>query len=190
MTPVSGRVEYPDAGIEDSCNETSTTAKEIAEDLVGWVNNELPRCDAMPGVPAFLGVWWEDSPEPKLLKEKVEAMKAYAKALVAQADMLADTPETRKNITSLMRAAARQIGVKRPWLYESEEMTMCPACGSPVLPGVAVCKTCSAVIDEAKARKYFPERFMVKPGQSFTMDDTPEVENDPRNPGGQRLVKK
>jgi len=170
VTPITGRVEYSDAGIEDSVNQQVTSAKEIAADLCAWCNDDLPRCDAAPNVKPFVGIWWEDSPEPKRLKEMVEAKKAYNKALVSQADMLADTPAGARNITDMMRSAARELGLKKTWLYEATEMDACPACKSPVVPGAAVCRTCNAVIDEAKARKFFPERFLVKPGESFSSD--------------------
>ncbi len=172
VTEITGRIEYPDAGIEDSVNESVTTAKQIADDLVGWCNGDLPRCDAAPSVPVFIGVWWEATKEPTMLLQKVADLKAYYKALVAQADMNADTEAGRKNINDLMRMAARSLNIKKSWLYESDEMAACPACGSPVLPQVAVCKTCNAVLDEAKARKFYPERFLHKggSGESFSSD--------------------
>ena len=175
VTEVTGRIEYSDAGIEDSVNEQVTTAKEIAEDLCNWCNNDLPRCDVMPNVKPFVGVWWETNPEPTRLIAMVEAKKAYNKALVAQADAFADTEAGRKNINDLMRSAAREMGVKRTWLYEATEMAACPACGSPVLPEVAVCRTCKAVIDEAKARKHFPERFLHRGGSGEAFSSDSEV---------------
>ena len=163
-TPIGGRVEYSDAGIEDAVNQQVTSAKEIADDLCNWCNNDLPRCDVAPNVTPFVGVWWEETPEPRRLAEMVEKKRAYNKALVSQADMLADTEAGKRNINDMMRQAAREMGVKKTWLYEATEMDACPACKSPVVPGAAICRVCQAIIDEKAARKFFPERFAHKGG--------------------------
>jgi len=167
---IGGRVEYSDAGIEDAVNQQVTSAKEIAEDLCGWCNNDLPRCDAAPNVIPFVGVWWEESSEPTRLAEMVKRKQAYNKALVSQADMLADTDAGKRNINDMMRQAAREMGLKKTWLYEATEMAPCPACGTPTLPGIAICSRCNAVLDPEKARKFFPERFIHKSGESFSSD--------------------
>jgi len=173
VTPISGRVEYPDAGIEDSVNEQVTTAKQIAEDLVDWCNGNLPRLDVAPNVEVCTGVWYETTPEPTRLREMVDKKKAYNKALVAQANSFAETEAGRRNINDMMRAAARELGLQPKWLFlVTDEMKPCAACGTPVSPNIAVCPNCNAILDEEKARKFFPERFLHKAGsgKAFVSD--------------------
>jgi hypothetical protein len=173
VTPITGRVEYADAGIEDSVNQQVTSATQIAEDLCDWCNGNLPRCDVMPNVPVFVGVWWETTPEPTRLKEMVERKKNYNKALVAQANSFAETEAGRKNINDMMRAAARELGLQPKWLFlVTDEMKPCAACGTAVMPTVAVCPNCNAILDAEKARQFFPERFLHRAGsgESFSSD--------------------
>jgi hypothetical protein len=157
---IGGRVEYADAGIEESVNEQVTSAKEIADDLTNWCNGDLPRCVVAKHIKPFVGVWWELTPTPTLLAEKTEELKAYYKALVAQANAFAETTAGAVNIGDLMRTAARALGLQPKWLFlVTDEMRPCPACGTPIIPNIAVCPTCRAIVDETKARKFFPERF-------------------------------
>ncbi len=69
--------------------------------------------------------------------------------------------EQRKHddITEFHRYAARKKKLSKGWLNENPDMVGCPACGEQVMPNIAVCPHCTATLDEALARKFFPERF-------------------------------
>jgi len=57
-------------------------------------------------------------------------------------------------ITDVQRRAARWLGLEKEWSYEPKAMAECPACGEKVKPGVAVCRSCGAVLDAARAAQY------------------------------------
>jgi hypothetical protein len=160
VTEVIGRVENMDSGIEDSYMEVITTAEQVAEDIEQNCNGNLPQY----GVTPFAGIFWGEKPEPEAgkLKEAVEKLTKYYKSLVNQADTFWQTERFRVNIDDSMRRAARALNIDRSstWLSVAEEHDLCPACGAVILPGVAVCRTCNAVLDEEKARKFFPDRFL------------------------------
>lgn len=63
------------------------------------------------------------------------------------------------NVVEDHRWAARRRKLQKPWLNENPDLVACGACGSPVLPNIAVCPHCSATLNEELARKFFPERF-------------------------------
>lgn len=158
-TTVHGRIELCDAGIEDKFIEVATESELIAADITDWCNQDMPRTGS--GVPSFAGVWWSENQKPDVqeLKAAQHRLHTYYKALVAEADKFNETEEGKKNINDGMRRAARALRIERVWLYDAQPQNACPACGTAVSPGIAVCKSCHAVIDEEKARKFFPERF-------------------------------
>jgi len=57
-------------------------------------------------------------------------------------------------ITDLERRAARMLGLEKPWLYDPKPMSECPVCAESIKPGVAVCKSCGAILDREKAAQY------------------------------------
>lgn len=63
------------------------------------------------------------------------------------------------NIGAHHIAAAKRLGVTPPWTRKAVRLEECPACGESVKPGAAMCNHCDAVLDEEKARKYFPHKF-------------------------------
>lgn len=46
--------------------------------------------------------------------------------------------------------AARFLNVKKPWLSEAAEMTVCPFCNIAVSPNASICHGCQQVIDQTK----------------------------------------
>lgn len=64
-----------------------------------------------------------------------------------------------EDISDFHRFAARRRKLQKPWLNENPDLQACPACGSQVMPNIAVCPQCSATLNEELARKFFPERF-------------------------------
>jgi hypothetical protein len=57
-------------------------------------------------------------------------------------------------ITDLERRAARQLGLEKPWLYDARPLAECPVCAEKIKHGVAVCRSCGAILDREKAAQY------------------------------------
>jgi hypothetical protein len=57
-------------------------------------------------------------------------------------------------ITDLERRAARLLGLEKPWLYDAKPLDDCPVCAEKIKHGVAVCKSCGAILDREKAAQY------------------------------------
>ena len=51
----------------------------------------------------------------------------------------------------LQRRAAARLGLEKEWHYQARETEECPGCGERVKPGVAVCKSCHAILNREKA---------------------------------------
>ena len=49
------------------------------------------------------------------------------------------------------RRAAARLGLEKEWHYQARETEECPGCGDRVKQGVAVCKSCGAILDREKA---------------------------------------
>lgn len=59
------------------------------------------------------------------------------------------------DIPGEFKRAVAELGVTREWAFLAPAPTMsCPACGETLKPGVAVCKTCGAILDREKAEKF------------------------------------
>jgi hypothetical protein len=57
-------------------------------------------------------------------------------------------------ITDLERRAARQLNLEKPWLYDPKPLADCPVCAEKIKHGVAVCRSCGAILDREKAAQY------------------------------------
>jgi hypothetical protein len=55
-------------------------------------------------------------------------------------------------LDDVQRRAAHELGLEREWTYQLHETSDCPGCGERVKPGVAVCKSCGAILDREKAK--------------------------------------
>ncbi len=98
-------------------------------------------------------------PAAKVLAAMKARLNHFYDEQIGLADSFWDDPRDHKNISSLHRRAAKVRHQTRPWTYESVNTALCPACGKSITVGVAICATCGAIVDEQKARKFFPERF-------------------------------
>lgn len=133
--------------------------KELAADIVG-TNSQDKGLGRHTTNLEWHGVFITTNEEPT--KAEIEAAenkrKQYLVQLVADADQkfmrgqlaLIDAPE---------RAAAHELNLKKSWADKPTAMDTCPACGNQIVPGVAICANCKAVLNESAARKFFPERF-------------------------------
>jgi len=148
VTPIRGCISVMDLG-DKRTMEIYISAKEIAEDLVREINGDS-------GEGSFHGVFVAAGPEPTEveLTEARKKLEAFQSRLVETADLEWERSYNMMFITDLERRAARELGVEKPWLYDPKPKADCPACGEKIKPGVAVCRTCGAILDRDKAAQF------------------------------------
>ena len=122
------------------------TAREIADDLCREINSDA-------GERSFLGVFVcaGDAPTEEELRGAREKLDEFYRALVAAADREWERSHSFLFIHDLQRRAAARLGLEKEWYYQARETGECPGCGERVKPGVAVCKSCDAILDREKA---------------------------------------
>jgi hypothetical protein len=148
ITPIRGCSSVMDLG-DKRTMEIRMSAREIAEDLVREINGDS-------GERSFHGVFVAAGTEPTEaeLTEARQKLEAFHMRLVETADLEWERSHNMMFITDLERRAARELGLEKPWLYDPRPMADCPACGEKIKPGVAVCRTCGAILDREKAVKF------------------------------------
>ena len=120
------------------------------------------------------GVFWSTSNPPKP-EELAAARKRLEKTYRGELERMAaaKTPdEARVMANNISHAAADYFGYSGSW-HQSDIRNQkplssqidCPNCAEKITVGAAVCKNCGAVLNEEKARKYFPDRFRPGPGR-------------------------
>ncbi len=151
VTEVKGRIEMMDLG-DDKFTECTIAARAIAEDVAREINSDI----ANAGDQSYAGVFVSAGPVPanEELAEAHGKLEAFYKLMVSTADRLYETQAGKTEITDVMRRAARALGIRKPWTYDPEPMTQCPACGESLRPGVAVCRGCGAILDREKALRF------------------------------------
>ena len=145
LTRVVSRTAYMDIGDKRKL-DVSITAREVAEDLCHEINSDGGD-DSFFGVFAAAG----DEPTEAELAEARERLKAFYGRLVAAADREWERSHSYLFINDVQRRAARHLGLDKEWHYQPQETIDCPGCGEKIKPHVAVCKTCGAIINPAKA---------------------------------------
>jgi hypothetical protein len=122
------------------------TAREIADDICREINSDA-------GERSFLGVFVcaGDAPTETELKNAQEKLDEFYRALVAAADREWERSHSFLFIHDLQRRAAAKLGLEKDWHYQARETEECPGCGDRVKPGVAVCKSCHAILNREKA---------------------------------------
>jgi hypothetical protein len=85
------------------------------------------------------------------MAEARRRLAVFYRRMVAAADREWERSHSYLFINDVERRAARHLGLEKEWLYQAREMADCPGCGEKVRPGVAVCKTCGAILDREKA---------------------------------------
>jgi len=148
LLTIYGRTELYDMG-DDRKGERYWPARVIARSVLAEHN---PDADLRRyGVFICAG----DVPLDSELRDAALRRDAFFYEQVQQADALyARTPNRPELISDVQRRAARQLGLDRPWLVKIAPMQECPVCGDPIKMGVAVCRHCGAVLDEAKAARF------------------------------------
>lgn len=148
ITPIRACTAVMDLGDKRTL-PLQITAREIAEDLARELNGDS-------GEGSFHGVFVADGemPTEAELADARRRLEEFQRRLVASADLEWERTRNPMFITDLERRAARQLGLEKPWLYDPKPLAECPACGEKIKPGVAVCKSCNAILDREKAAQY------------------------------------
>jgi hypothetical protein len=145
LTRITPRTAVMDYGDKRTL-PLAITAREIAEDLCREINSDA-------GERSFLGVFVcaGDAPSEAELRGAHEKLEEFYRALVAAADREWERSHSFLFIHDLQRRAAARLGVEKEWHYQARETEECPGCGERVKPGVAVCKSCHAVLNRDRA---------------------------------------
>ena len=143
--PRKGTIDLGDKRVLDF----PISAREAAEDLAREINSD-------GGEASFFGVFVcaGERPTPAELEETRRRLEEFYKKQVFIADQEWERTHNYTLITDVQRRAARSIGVEKDWCYEPKAMADCPACGEKIKPGVAVCRSCGAVLDREKALQF------------------------------------
>ena len=148
VTPIHSAVSVMDLG-DRRTMDFAISAREIAEDLAREINGDS-------GEGSFHGVFVAAGPEPTAseLAEARKKLDAFHRRLVETADLEWERSHNPMFITDLERRAARELKLDKPWVYDPKPPAECPACGEKIKHGVAVCRTCGAILDSEKAAKF------------------------------------
>jgi hypothetical protein len=148
ITPIRGCLGVMDLG-DKRTMEYRITAREIAEDIAREINGDS-------GEGSYHGVFVAagDVPTEGELAEARRRLEEFQRRLVAAADLEWERTKNPMFITDLERRAARQLGLEKPWLYDARPLADCPVCAEKIKHGVAVCRSCGAILDREKAAQY------------------------------------
>jgi hypothetical protein len=148
ITPIRGCTGVIDMGDKRNM-DIRITAREIADDIAREINGDS-------GEGSFHGVFVAAGSEPTEaeLADARRRLEEFQRRLVAAADLEWERTKNPMFITDLERRAARQLGLEKPWLYDSKPMAECPVCAEKIKHGVAVCRSCGAILDREKAAQY------------------------------------
>ena len=118
------------------------TARQIAEDLLQDLHDH--------------GIFICEGARPNSEELAASSLRrdAFYQRLITDGDTMWARGHSFREISDLHRRAAIGLGVEREWAYVPMRMGDCPACGEKVKIGVAVCRHCNAILDEAKAAKH------------------------------------
>jgi hypothetical protein len=138
---VTDRIDVVDMG-DNRRLEVPIHARKIAEDLAADLGD--------------YGVFVAEGQEPTA--EEIASAKEHlikvAKKLVFEGDQEWARSHNYRLLSDLHRRAVKHLGLEREWAYEPAAMSECPVCGERIKPGVAVCRSCGAILDREKARQF------------------------------------
>jgi hypothetical protein len=146
LTRVTPRKSIIDLGDKRTI-DVNISAREIAQDLCREINGDA-------GEDSFLGafVCAGDAPTAEELADARRRLDAFYRRKVSEADREWARSHSHLFLDDLQRRAANHLGLEREWNYQLHETSDCPGCGERLKPGVAVCKSCGAILDREKAR--------------------------------------
>jgi len=145
LTRVEGRTAHLDLG-DKRTSPIYISAAELAEDLCREINSD-------GGEDSNFGVFVAEGAEPTHdeLQRGHDRLATFYRRLVAGADREWERSHSYLFINDVERRAAQYLGLEKEWFYQARETVECPGCGEKIKPGVAVCRTCRAILDPMKA---------------------------------------
>jgi hypothetical protein len=145
LIPVNGTHAVMDLGDKRTI-DVPITACEVAQDLCREIN-------ADGGEDSFFGAFVAqgEKPDEDELAAARQRLAVFYRSMVASADREWERSHSYLFINDVQRRAARYLGLEKDWFYQARETSDCPGCGEKVRAGVAVCKTCGAILDRDKA---------------------------------------
>jgi hypothetical protein len=148
ITPIRGCMGSMDMG-DKRMVDYRVTAREVAEDIAREINGDS-------GEGSFHGVFVAagETPTESELADARRRLEEFHRRLVSAADLEWERTRNPMFITDLERRAARQLNLEKPWLYNSKPQAECPVCAEKIKHGVAVCRSCGAILDREKAAQY------------------------------------
>jgi hypothetical protein len=148
ITPIRGCKGVMDLGDKRQM-EFAITAREIADDIAREINGDS-------GEGSFHGVFVAAgaAPTEQELADALGKLESFQRRLVEFADLEWERSHNPMFITDLERRAARELKLDKPWLYDPKPQAECPACAEKIKPGVAVCRSCGAILDREKAARF------------------------------------
>jgi hypothetical protein len=148
ITSIRGCTGVMDLG-DKRIMEYRITAREIADDIAREINGDS-------GEGSFHGVFVAagEVPTEAELEEARRRLEEFHRRLVAAADLEWERSHNPMFITDLERRAARELRLEKPWLYDPKPLADCPVCAEKIKPGVAVCRSCGAILDREKAAQF------------------------------------
>ena len=148
ITTIRGCKSLMDLG-DKRTMEFAITAREIANDIAREINGDS-------GEGSFHGVFVAaaEIPTEAELATARQSLEDFQRRLVATADLEWERTHNPMFITDLERRAARERTLEKPWLYDPKPLADCPVCAEKIKAGVAVCRSCGAILDREKAAQY------------------------------------
>ena len=148
VTPIRGCMGVMDLGDKRTL-EYRITAREIADDIAREINGDS-------GEGSYHGVFVAagETPTDSELAVARKRLDEFHQRLVSAADLEWERTHNPMFITDLERRAARQLSLEKPWLYDPRPLADCPVCAEKIKHGVAVCRSCGAILDREKAAQY------------------------------------
>jgi hypothetical protein len=146
LTRVTPRRAVIDLG-DKRTMDVNISARDIAADLCREINGDA-------GEDSFLGafVCAGDAPTPEEIADARRRLESFYRRKIAEADREWARSHSYLFLDDVQRRAAHELGLEREWNYQLHETSDCPGCGERVKPGVAVCKSCGAILDREKAK--------------------------------------
>lgn len=152
---------------EDKRAKDILSARAIAEDICQDINSNA-------GGNSFWGKFVCKGQEPTEaeLEAAEERLRTYFTWLVNQADSQWSQSRRHDMIDGRSVRAAKHLNiVDRDWLSNVKPMVDCPVCGEAIKRGVAMCRHCTAILDQAKAAAYgiegVPARAAAEPDEEI-----------------------
>lgn len=139
---------YPHFTDKEEFRSRARSGEEIAKAICGIGPGQSPNEDITK-----FGVFFSYNETPskdELAKARAKLVK-HLESYIRRGDELAASADAneRKSVDESFYRAARFLNVKRPWMSEATEMTVCPFCTTPLKPSAVICPGCKEVINKA-----------------------------------------